>query len=130
MSEYYEHRAYSMVDHQLDPLLEVCREWIHGMGVEAVANRREREAMKRETAESLGDLLRVVADLIVAEGVPAEAVDVYCETCHAEPGEACWDQREYPPWRGNREDYCKTKHPHRARVQKAQGVTKAQAGWA
>jgi hypothetical protein len=128
MSEYYEHPAYSMIDHQIDPLLDVCREWIHGMGVEAIANRREREAMKRETAESLADLLKTVAALVVAEGTPAEPVDVYCETCHAEPGDRCWDQREYPPLRAPG-DYCKTKHPHRARVSKARDVTKAQAAW-
>jgi hypothetical protein len=99
-----------MVDHQLDPLLEVCRTWIDDPYTPDAT-----PAQRRATAESLAALLRVAADHVAAMGTQAEPLDIECDTCGAPKGQMCWHLGHYGD----------LKHPHPVRVEAARGLVRA-----
>lgn len=98
--------GYSAIDHQLDPLLDVCRAWLEDLPVD----------QRQQPAEAMADTIALAAVLVRNMGIPADPLDIGCDTCSAPAMQPCWHLTTYAD----------LKHPHPSRVAAVKGTTKSE----
>ena len=76
--------GYSMVDHQLDPLIDVAHTWVAGLASPTTLDER------RSTAALIAETLHAAADYVEAMGTSVAALDMECPKCCAPAREQCW----------------------------------------
>lgn len=85
-ARYYETAGYSMIDHQLDPLIDVTWSWL--------THNQPTDAERKRTAEAIAETLEALAAFIRSAGERATPLDIECLTCGASTGQPCWTTEE------------------------------------
>src|SRR4051812_46328739 len=77
--------GYSMIDHQLDPLIDVAFQWVCDP-----YRPTQPDEDRKQTAEDLSETLEAAAAYIRAMGQRPAPLEIDCLTCGASAGDSCW----------------------------------------